>query len=144
MRSPFSLRAVNGGSAKYNALLLWMQLESLPLDIPADTCDGFWWVAYSGTQPAGFAGMYPSSQDPQGGYLCRAGVLPPFRGAGLQRKLIAARERKARSLGMRALYTDTYRNPHSSNNLIERGFRMFDPELQWAGPDACYWRKSIS
>lgn len=143
MSPSFRIRAV-GDSPSQQALLAWLQLEALPYDTPADTTRGHWWVAYEGDHPAGFAGLYESSSDVGTGYLCRAGVLPAFRGRGLQRKLIATRERKAKSLGLTALCTDTIPgNPASSNNLIACGFRMYTPAYDWAGPDACYWRKTL-
>lgn len=142
---PIRIRAVVPGSAHIDALLLWLQLDILPNDPPADTGKGFWWVAYSGAQPVAFCGLYPSAHDPLRGYLCRAGVLPAFRGQGLQRRLIDTRIRKARSLGFTSITTDTVTtNPASNNNLIASGFRMFNPESPWVGDEACYWRKRIT
>lgn len=144
MSSSIRIKAVDGGAAATNALLRWLQLEILPLDTPTDTDVGFWWVAYEGSTPAGFCGLYHSATDPEGGYLCRAGVLPSFRGRHLQRKLIAVRERKARELGMKTLVTDTFCNPQSSNNLIACGYRMFSPVKRWGFDAACYWKKNLS
>lgn len=143
MKPTFRIRAVGEDSVAHQALLQWLQLEALPEDIPADTTRGFWWVAYEGSNPAAFCGLCPSSSDPNGGYLCRAGVLPSFRGHHLQRKLIAVRERKARALGYTSLYTDTYCNPQSSNNLIACGYRMFTPSSEWGDTGTCYWKKNL-
>lgn len=139
--APIRLKEVDAGNSKHAALLHWMQLEVMPLDVPADTQRGFWWVAFEGDRPAAFCGMY-DSEDANSGYLCRAGVLPAFRGRQLQRRMIDARVRKAKSLGYTACHTDTIPgNPASSNNLIACGFRMFNPEDPWVGPNACYWIK---
>jgi GNAT superfamily N-acetyltransferase len=71
-------------------------------------------------------------------------VLPAYRGRGLQRKLIAIRERKAKRLGFTATYSDTYCNPHSSNNLIASGYRMFTPPVEYGAEGTCYWKKNLS
>lgn len=108
-----------------------------------ETSEGHWWVAYDGDQPVAFAGLAPSKSTPGAGYLCRAGVLPSHRGQGLQRRLLEARERKARALSMPALVTDTFDNPHSSNNLIKAGFRMYEPQAPYGRLGTCYWRKPL-
>lgn len=141
--TPIRIRKVDGKSEVNAALLLWLQLQILPYDTPADTSQGHWWVAFRGDQPAAFCGMYTSQRDPAIGYLCRAGVLPEFRGMRLQRRLIAVRERAAKKLGFTSLNTDTTPgNPASSNNLIACGFRMFSPSLEWA-EGSCYWQKPL-
>lgn len=73
-------------------------------------------------------------------YLSRCGVLPEFRGRGLQRKLIRARVLAAR---FASVYTYTViGNVHSANNLIACGFRMFAPDDPYAGRiSAIYWRR---
>lgn len=105
---------------------------------------GYWWIAYvyQEKEPAGFAGITPSSIGPGVGYLKRAGVLPAHRGMGLQRRLLKVRERKARSLGWASVITDTTDNVPSANNLIKAGYRLFSPE-PWAMEHSCYWRKDL-
>lgn len=137
------LRKVQATREKYAALLLWLQLEALPGDQPASTEQGHWWIAFADGSPVAFAGLYVSAQDPQGGYLCRAGVLPHARGHGLQLRLLRARERYARKLGMQTLYSDTYDNPHSTNNLIAAGYRAFSPRIRYGFAGATYWRKTL-
>jgi GNAT superfamily N-acetyltransferase len=139
------VRLIDATTERNAALLQWLQLEALPGDTPADTQRGHWWVAFDGTTPAAFAGLYPSAHKPNAGYLCRAGVLKAFRGQRLQRRLIDARIRKAKALGFKSVHTDTIAgNPASSNNLIACGFRMFTPNPQWAGKDACYWNLPLT
>lgn len=110
-----------------------------------DVWNGHWWLAWSQGKPVAFAGMWSSRSEDSGGYLCRAGVVDGHRGRGLQRRLIRARERKARALGWRVMFTDTLRdNAASANNLIACGYRVFLPKVPWGGPDAVYWRKALS
>jgi len=103
---------------------------------------GFWWLAYCGNEPVGFAGITPSTIGPGVGYLKRAGVLPAHRGHGLQRRLLRVRERRARELGWRSVITDTTDNVPSSNNLIKAGYRLFEPH-PWAFKHSLYWRKEL-
>lgn len=108
--------------------------------------DGWWWVLYAGNEPAGFAGMHPSFHYSNVGYLCRAGVLEKFQGHGLQKKLIAVREEKAKELGYAFILTDTAPNNYpSSNSLINCGFKLYGPRrgMRWAARHSLYWRKEL-
>lgn len=104
---------------------------------------GFWWVAYDGSEPVGFAGLTQTFADTKVGYLKRAGVIESYRGRGLQRALIRVRERAARRLGMTLMVTDTTENPSSSNNLIACGYRLFSPKNPWAWEHTLYWKKTL-
>lgn len=104
---------------------------------------GAWWIAFDGKTEAGFAGIVPSSQSPNAGYLSRAGVLPAFRGQGLQKRLIKKRLAYAKQLGWDFVVTDTRRNPASSNSLISCGFKVFQPGIPWSFTDAIYWKKML-
>jgi GNAT superfamily N-acetyltransferase len=139
--SKLRIRAVDG--AEQLLVLLDLQLGILPLDRPADTRTGWWWIAYDCARPVGFAGLYPSSRWSDAGYLCRAGVLPEYRGRGLQKRLIRIRERKARELGMTWLISDTYKNPPSTNSLVACGYRMYEPSEPWGAEGVLYWRKRL-
>jgi GNAT superfamily N-acetyltransferase len=140
---PLRIRAVDGADEKGEAILRYLQLETLPYDTPCETHEGWWWVAFDGGLPVAFAGLKCSLSIPGGGYLCRAGVLPSHRGRGLQGRLLASRERMARKLGMGALVSDTFDNPHSTNNLIKAGFRAFDPPHPYGATGTNYWRKPL-
>ncbi len=100
----------------------------------------FSWCLWHGDELVGYGCLAASRQWNDCGYLCRSGILPEFRGMGLQKRLIRARIRKARELGWYALFTDTRRNPASANSLISCGFKMYDPMRPWSFNDACYWR----
>lgn len=140
---PIRLKKVDGCCERYAALLSWLQLEVLPGDRPTETDEGHWWIAFDGGSPVAFGGLYASEQDPEGGYLCRSGVLPHARGQRLQQRLLKAREGYARKLGMKTLYTDTYDNPHSTNNMIAAGYRAFSPAVRYGITGATYWRKTL-
>ena len=138
-----NIATVDTGKADIAALLQYLQLAILPGDEPQDM-EGHWWIAYDGEMPVGFGAMVPSKRWGDTSYLSRSGVLPSYRGMGLQKRLLLARERKARSLNMRWLITDTFENPASSNSLISRGFQLFQPTKPWGFNNALYWRKELT
>jgi len=105
---------------------------------------GYWWVAYCDGEAAAFAGLVPSSRVPNAGYLKASGVLPKFRGHGLQKRLIRKRLDHARSLGWTTVFTETINhNAPSGNSLISCGFRMFNPKHPWGSSYAVYWKKEL-
>ena len=123
-------------------LLNHLQGTILEGDVPCEL-NGWWWIAYDDALPIGFAGVMQSNRWTDTGYLCRSGVLPSHRGRGIQKRLIRAREAKARKLKWRWLITDTYKNPASSNSLIRQGYQIFTPSAPWGFDSAIYWRKAL-
>lgn len=119
--------------------------QCMPDDELPDLTTGFWWIGRdTGGTPVAYAGLHPSRKFCDAGYLCAAGVAPKARGNGLQRRLIQARETKARQLGWRWLITDTIpNNPASSNTLISCGFRTYVPSDPWRLAGAIYWKKPL-
>lgn len=138
------IKQVNAKKDEVRSLLLHLQQRCLPYDEPYDTDFGWWWVVYDGHIPVGFAGLVRSVSWSDTGYLCRAGVVPAYRGRGIQNRLIAVRVRKAKALGWNWLISDTRDNPASSNSLINQGFKLFDPSSPWGYSDALYWRKRLT
>jgi GNAT superfamily N-acetyltransferase len=126
-------------------LLTLLQKSCLPLDCVYKITDkGYWYVVYTQDgEAAGFAGIVPSSRWSDTMYLCRAGITRSHRGQGLQKRLIQARIRKAKALGMNWVVTDTNENPASANNLIAKGFKMFEPSEPWGLKTALYWKYRI-
>ena len=124
-------------------LLIKMQKSCLPNDELYDVTKGFWWGAFDNDICVGFCGLVPSTRWGDCGYLCRSGVIRSYRGKGIQKKLIKARERKARFLGWNWLITDTYSNPPSANSLISCGFKLFEPTITWGAKGTLYWRKHL-
>lgn len=105
---------------------------------------GMWWLAFDGKDAVGFAGMSPSVQWMDTGYLTLSGVLAAHRGRGLQRKFIQKRIEKAKSLGWHTVVTETiHDNAPSMNNLIACGFRPYTPVKPWNKNYAVYWRRTI-
>lgn len=126
------------------SLLMFLQKQILPEDVPYKPDRGHWWVAYAEDgKPVGFAGLVRSTRWTDTGYLCRAGVLDKFTGHGLQRRLILARIRKAKELGWNWLITDTTDNPASSNSLINCGFKIYTPSSPWSFKHAIYWKYKV-
>lgn len=118
-----------------------LQERCLPNDEPFDTTVGYWWLVVTASgDDAGFAGLVRSIRWTDCAYLCRAGVLPAYRGQGVQKRLIRARLRQAKAIGMRWVVTDTYDNPASSNSLISTGFKLFKPSKPWGGDGTLYWK----
>jgi len=107
--------------------------------------DGYWWIVYASGEPAAFAGLRPSSRWADTGYLCMAGVLPEFRGHGLQKRLIRLRLAQSRANGWHTAITETlHDNPASQRSLIECGFRPYLPTVKWGDTDhLVYWRRSL-
>ena len=124
-------------------LLNRLQKQCLPNDTIYNVLTGHWWIAYDNNVPIAFAGMVRSNRWLDAGYLCRSGVITQYRGKGIQKKLVAVREKKAKKLHWNWLITDTYHNPASSNSLINAGFKLFDPSEPWGANGTLYWRKRI-
>lgn len=110
-----------------------------PEDYAVKYAGSVWWVATVEGSAVAFAGVKLID-----GYAfhTRAGILPDYRGHGLQKKLIAKREAYAFERGAKAVCTYTLvDNCASSNSLIGAGYHLFEPEWKWAGKECLYWRK---
>lgn len=117
--------------------------DFLPLK-PRHLADGYWWLVHHGIQLVGFAGMVPFEPFPRVGYLKRAAVLLAHRGKGLQGRLIAVREERARAAtDWTHLITETsLENPASSNSFVRAGYKLVEPERPWA-KETLFWRKAL-
>ena len=141
----FKISQVDIRVPENRTLLMYLQYKCLPYDTPMEIDRGHWWVAYTeDDRPVGFAGLIRSHSWSNAGYMCRAGVLLQFQGYGLQKRLIQARVRKARSLNWEWLLTDTTDNPPSANSLISMGFKLYEPSKPWANKNSLYWRLNVS
>lgn len=138
----YRIKQVDPTNEGVRCLLNQLDRACFPADELCDK-DGDWWIVYDGKTPVGYAGLKPSNRIVAAGYLCRVGVLPDHRGCGLQARLIRARLRAARKKGWHTVYSDTYNNLPSANNLIRAGFRLYWPEVPWSYVGALYWKKSL-
>ena len=139
-------RAIHHFSEQHTTVLRVLQLACLPSDEPVFPSDGVWWLGResSSNQPVAFGLVQPSQQWRDTAYLARAGVLPAWRGQGLQRRLIGLRERYARKQGFVWMISDTTDNVPSSNNLIKAGYKLLEPSAPWANTDSHYWAKKLT
>jgi len=120
-----------------------LQKSCLPADKLYFPADGVWWMAYYRDAPVGFACATPSKQLAGAVYLSRCGVVPAYRGCGIQRQMIRLRVAWARRHGYNWAVSDTTDNIPSANNLISCGFRLYVPEVQYSYARALYWRKKL-
>ncbi len=86
---------------------------------------------------------YATSLDNEEGgwsYLNSCGVLAIARGHGLQKRLIRARVQHANRLGLTPITYTLASNSYSVNNLVDCGFRAYNPSYPWIGEDnVVYW-----
>lgn len=123
-------------------ILLRLQKIALPADWPlVPDATNEWWIAWDGKKPVAFASL---SKAADCAYLSRAGVIPKYRGKGIQKKLIAARVARARQQGWGLAVSYTINsNAASINSLLSCGFKAYVPKKPWARRGVCYWRKKI-
>lgn len=101
-----------------------------------------WWVAEYDGRIAGYAGLSTDYGYIGMGYLSRAGILPEFRGKGIQKLLIQVRDEEAikRGYELNITYVANW-NHASANSLIRCGYTLYEPELAYGLKDALYFRK---
>lgn len=87
-----------------------------------------WWVLMDKGLIVAYCGMWHSGNISM---LCRAWVYEPYRGKGLQRKMIDIRIRNAK--GNTIITYTTPDNIVSANNLIAKGFKLYEPMYKWVG-----------
>ncbi len=96
------------------------------------TCEGIP-VCYCGVQKLGDFAL-----------LNRSGVLPEYRGNGLQKRMIKKRIEWAIENNLNRLITYTaVDNVESINSLIHVGFKSYLPANMWAGSEYSYWMKKL-
>jgi GNAT superfamily N-acetyltransferase len=136
-----SIRLVD--AARQEFTLTRMQKEIFPSDSKAPCDEGFWWLAMDGDTPVAFACLTDVPSWPESGYISRVGVMPSHRGKKLQRRLMRACERKAKSMGWVRIISTTLNNPPSANNFIACGYKTYEPAARWGWTDTIYWLKEL-
>ena len=139
----YHIKEVDGTDPEIDYVLQDIHKETFGFIGIMRTDYGHWWLAYDDDEPIAFAGLVKSTIGPDTGYLKRVGVLPPYRGAGLQRRFIRVREQRARREGWTTIVTDTTDNLPSANSLIRAGYKLFQPTTPWAFSSSLYWRKQL-
>jgi len=97
-----------------------------------------WWIVYLDKVPIAYAGAreYLSFF-----FLTRVGVLPEYRGNGIQKMLIASRVDFSKSLNIREVITYTSKcNSFSISNLKLIGFEIWKEQILNFGDDFLYWK----
>lgn len=122
-----------------------MDLDLFPSDEPIEDPENHvWFIGYDGPKAVCYASVKVlEGIDAGTAFLSRCGVIQAYRGQGLQRRLIKAREREAKSLGAKVMLTYTVSsNAHSMNSLFACGYRAYLPAVRWAD-DAVYFSKPL-
>lgn len=101
-----------------------------------------YWIAWNDKEPIGFTML--TIMDENIGFLSRSGVLPNYRGNGLQRRFIRVREMFARKNDLKNIITYTkIHNISSSRSIQKCGYDLYIPEYEYADKDCLYWIKVI-
>lgn len=135
--------AMGGRQAKFvwGPLLMLAQQVCFPRDMlpPFVFKPGYHvWVARYGNQFAGYArARIAEGSERTALRLEECAVLPKYRGKGIQRRLIKARETWGRRQGAQVSLTYTVNNPASEANLKHAGYTLRQD------PTANVWRKEL-
>jgi GNAT superfamily N-acetyltransferase len=111
------------------ALIAQMDVVCFPIDAPAVFAGANWFIGGDGGRPAAYCAWKPIEHDDATvGFHYRGGVLPDWRGQGLQREMLRLREAEMREQGIAwaVTYTDAD-GAASMRNLIAEGYRPYAP-----------------
>lgn len=98
-----------------------------------------WWVVVDNNSIIAFCGCSYSDG------VCifvRAWVYKPYRGQGLQSRMIKARLKAAYDCNVAITYTSNDNIP-SINNLFKNGFKLYYPSYAYVGKDVLYFKREI-
>jgi GNAT superfamily N-acetyltransferase len=116
-------------SAEDAALIAQMDVVCFPIDTPAVFAGARWFIGWERDRPVAYCAWKTVEQDGVPvGFHYRGGVLPDWRGHGLQREMLRLREAGMREQGLAkaATYTDAD-GAASMRNLIAEGYRPYAP-----------------
>lgn len=116
-------------SREDEALVDKMDRICFPLDTPAVFDGAQWLIGRDGDEPAAYCAWKTVEHDGVPvGFHYRGGVLPDYRGQGLQRPMLRLREEEMRGHGLAKAVTYTDADGAASmRNLIAEGYRPYAP-----------------
>jgi GNAT superfamily N-acetyltransferase len=133
-----------------------LRLDALcfPVDEPPAIAGAHWLIGWDGETEAAYCAWKTVNHDGVAvGFHYRVGVLPDYRGGGLQRQMLRLREAQMREQGLSAAVTYTDADGAASmRSLIAEGYRPYAPTptttLSGLGRlgrvGFVHWRKSLS
>jgi GNAT superfamily N-acetyltransferase len=106
-----------------------MDAVCFPLDTPAILAGADWSIGWDGATPAAYCAWKTAEHDGVAvGFHYRGGVLPDYRGRGLQRRMLRRRESEMRERGLKKAVTYTDADGAASmRSLIAEGYRPYVP-----------------
>lgn len=111
------------------ALIARLDAICFPIDAPPTFVGAHWLIGWTKTTPTSYCAWKPVDHDgTPAGFQYRGGVLPDWRGHGLQRRMLRLREQAMRAAGLvlSVTYTDAD-GAASMRNLIAEGYRPYAP-----------------
>jgi GNAT superfamily N-acetyltransferase len=100
------------------------------------------WVAMDKEELQGYLSVHPLRYGVW--FFSRVGVLLAARGQGLQRKMMNVMEKHGRREGWREIVTYTIGgNGHSIQNILECGYRTYEPRKSYVGWKFVHLRKRL-
>jgi GNAT superfamily N-acetyltransferase len=109
--------------------ILHMDRICFPLDEPPSIVSAEWVIGWDGGTSAAYCAWKTVEHDGVPvGFHYRGGVLPGYRGHGLQRRMLRLREIRMREQGLTAAVTYTDADGAASmRSLIAEGYRPYAP-----------------
>jgi GNAT superfamily N-acetyltransferase len=116
-------------TSEEHAEIARMDRVCFPLDTPAVIAGAEWTIARDGETPVAYcAWKVVEHEGVPVGFLYRGGVLPGWRGHGLQREMVRLREAAMHRQGLKKAVTYTDADGAASmRNLIAEGYRPYVP-----------------
>jgi ribosomal protein S18 acetylase RimI-like enzyme len=109
--------------------ILRMDAICFPVDEPPSVAGAQWVIGWDGETPAAYCAWKTVEHDGVAvGFHYRGGVLPGYRGHGLQRQMLRLREARMREQGLATAVTYTDADGAASmRSLIAEGYRPYAP-----------------
>jgi ribosomal protein S18 acetylase RimI-like enzyme len=116
-------------AAPDEALILRLDAICFPIDAPPVFAGAHWFIGRDGEKPAAYCAWKTIEHDGAPvGFHYRGGVLPDYRGQGLQRQMLRLRETEMQRHGLAKAVTYTDADGAASmRNLIAEGYRPYAP-----------------